>query len=110
MARNHGRASIRYRRLLNSLPRESNAPSPADKYMNDELGEEVTHALGTLKGLDLKLVSLIVFEDYSLAAAAEVLNLTPAATKSRMHRARQRMQKAIKGHVQANPALEGAGS
>jgi len=107
VARNHGRAAFRYRRLLSSLPRGVDAPSPSDEYLREEMGEEVTRALGTLTGLDLKLVSLTVFEDYSLAAAAEVLNLTPAAAKSRMHRARQRMKKAINGHAQAKPALEG---
>ena len=65
---------------------------------------------------DLHLVSLVVFEDYSLAAAAAVLNLTPGAAKTRMHRARQRMKAAITGitikdapaaRSHATPVLEG---
>jgi RNA polymerase sigma factor (sigma-70 family) len=107
VARNNGRAAFRYRRLLNSLPRGVDAPNPSDEVLRDEMDEEAARALGTLNVLDLKLVSLIVFEDYSLAAAAGLLNLTPAAAKSRMHRARQRMQKAISGKPRATPALEG---
>ena len=57
----------------------------------------------------MQLVSLVVFEDYTLAAAAAVLNLTPGAAKTRMHRARQRMKKAIvrEGKPVPAPELEG---
>lgn len=107
VARNYGRALSRYRRLLTSLPRALDAPSSSDESLRGEMGEEATQALAILNGLDLKLVSLIVFEEYSIAAAAAVLELTPAAAKSRMHRARQRMKKAISGKPQAAHALEG---
>lgn len=107
VARDSRRAAFRYRRLLNSLPRGADVPSLSDEYLRDEMDEDAARALGTLNDLDLQLVSLIVFEEYTVAAAAAVLNLTPAAAKSRMHRARQRMKKAITRELRTIPALEG---
>jgi RNA polymerase sigma-70 factor (ECF subfamily) len=68
------------------------------------LDKNVALALGTLNATDLRLVSLVVYEDYSLADAGAVLNLTPGAAKTRMHRARQRMKAAINGAAGATPA------
>lgn len=112
-ARNSARAAFRYRRLLNSLARteETPGPSPDDLVLShqDRLDKDLAGALRALNAEDLHLVSLVVFEDYTLAAAAAVLNLTPAAAKSRMHRARQRMKSAITGAHSAPtaPVLEG---
>lgn len=120
MARNSGRAALRYRRLLDSLPRrqESSSGSDSDYFSSpqDALDQDLAGALATLNAEDLHLVSLVVFEDYSLAAAAAVLNLTPGAAKTRMHRARQRMKAAMAGatvadatasHSNTIPVLEG---
>ncbi|SDM04493.1 Sigma-70, region 4 [Arthrobacter sp. ok362] len=56
-------------------------------------------------------MSLVVFEEYSIAAAAAVLRLTPGAAKTRMHRARQRMKNALQGTqpapISTTPVLEG---
>jgi DNA-directed RNA polymerase specialized sigma24 family protein len=71
------------------------------------MDKDAAKALATLSTADLQLVSLVVFEEYTIAAAAAVLNLTPAAAKSRMHRARQRMKTAINAALQPSPALEG---
>ena len=65
--------------------------------MDEGADENVALALGTLNATDLQLVSLVIFEEYTLAAAAAALNLTPGAAKTRMHRARQRMKAAIDG-------------
>ena len=101
MARNHGRAALRYRKLLNALPRTEEAPEPVETEFfastQGTLDKDFAEALGTLSAEDLHLVSLVVFEDYPLAAAAAVLNLTPGAAKTRMHRARQRMKAALTG-------------
>jgi RNA polymerase sigma-70 factor (ECF subfamily) len=100
MARNHG-AALRYRKLLNALPRTEEAPEPVETEFfastQGTLDKDFAEALGTLSAEDLHLVSLVVFEDYPLAAAAAVLNLTPGAAKTRMHRARQRMKAALTG-------------
>lgn len=114
-ARNSARAAARYRRLLNSLPRgeEASDPTRDDFFLSplDALDQDMSRALGTLNTEDLHLVSLVVFEDYTVAAAAALLNLTPAAAKTRMHRARQRMKTAMADQrplrVPPTPVLEG---
>ncbi len=106
MARNSARTARRYQRLLNSLPRSQNADnSAADPYRRyqNQLDQDLATALGTLCTEDLLLVSLIVFEDHTIAAAAAVLGLTPAAAKSRMHRARQRLRTALDPDARTNP-------
>ena len=101
MARNNGRAALRYRKLLNALPRTEGASEPMDIELftgtQETLDRDFAKALGTLSAVDLHLVILVVFEDYPLAAAAVVLNLTPGAAKTRMHRAKQRMKAALTG-------------
>lgn len=107
VARNSGRAARRYRRLLGSLPRADVSDAASELYLQAEMDRDAARALGTLNNLDLQLVSLVVFEEYTIAAAASVLNLTPAAAKSRMHRARQRMKTALTGTPAPAPVLEG---
>lgn len=116
MARNSARSARRYQRLLNSLPRSEDTANPAaDPYRRYQyqLDQDLATALETLTTEDLHLVSLIVFEDHTIAAAAAVLGLTPAAAKSRMHRARQRLRNALDRHAPTlpptapTPVLEG---
>ena len=106
VARNNGRAGRRYRGLLRSLPRSEEAydADTGTSHVEEGMDENVALALGTLNATDLHLVSLVVFEEYTLAAAAAVLNLTPGAAKTRMHRARRRMKAAIDGAAGATPA------
>ena len=107
LARNSKRSLFRYRRLLNSLPRtEDVSHVTGESVFLDGMEGDVASALRTLNALDMQLVSLVVFEDYTLAAAAAVLNLTPGAAKTRMHRARQRMKKAIVREGKPVPAAE----
>ena len=100
-ARNSGRAALRYRRLLDSLPRQSETPDPTgdDLFLSyrDALDKDLARALGALNSTDLHLVSLVVFEEFTIADAAAVLGLTPGSAKTRMHRARQRMKVALSG-------------
>lgn len=106
LARNSRRATLRYRRFLASLPRSGdipNAPGDASR-LQDTVDPNVALALRTLNATDLHLVSLVVFEDYSIADAAAVLGMTPGAAKTRMHRARQRMKAAISGAAGPIPA------
>lgn len=106
LARNRARAALRYHRLLKSLPRTPEASDPAaDPYRRyqNQLDQDLAAALGTLTAEDLHLVTLVVFEEHTIAAAAAVLNLTPAAAKSRMHRARQRLRAALEGNTSAKP-------
>ncbi|MFI2566696.1 RNA polymerase sigma factor [Paenarthrobacter sp. NPDC018779] len=111
VARNTKRASFRYRKLLDSLPRAEEVGNGADEpFLQNEMDLDAAKALNTLNELDLHLVSLVVFEEYTIADAAAVLQLTPEAAKSRMHRARQRMRAAFASAAQPAPALEGGRS
>lgn len=111
VARNSGRAASRYRNVLKNLPRAGHAADDdeASPFSQDALDKDVSRALSSLNATDLQLVSLVVFEEYTLAAAAAVLNLTPGAAKTRMHRARQHMKAAIHGDAETAPSrvLEG---
>ncbi|TNB73608.1 RNA polymerase sigma factor [Pseudarthrobacter phenanthrenivorans] len=109
LTRNSNRAIRRHQRLIQSLPRMSDAPDASEEFLvyspQDTLDKELADALCSLNRQDQLLISLVVFEEYPIATAAEVLEITPSAAKSRMHRARQRMKLAI-AHTQV-PALEG---
>jgi RNA polymerase sigma-70 factor (ECF subfamily) len=106
VARNRARAAARYQRLLNSLPRNqetgANTADPYRRYQN-QLDQDLAQALATLTSDDLHLVTLVIFEEHTIAAAAAVLGLTPAAAKSRMHRARQRLRAALDGDAVKHP-------
>ncbi|MFJ5694135.1 RNA polymerase sigma factor [Arthrobacter sp. NPDC093125] len=113
-ARNRRRSALRYRRLLASLPRADETDRTAQDptgAAQEVLDQNVARALDALSAEDVHLVSLVVFEEYTIAAAAAVLNLTPGAAKTRMHRARQRMKNALTGEQPAStsttPVLEG---
>ena len=112
-ARNSGRAALRYRRLLDSLPRTDESEHPVHnpyRTAQDGLDQDLARALGTLNAEDAHLVSLVVLEDYTIAAAAAVLRLTPGAAKTRLHRARQRMRNALQvspAGLATAPVLEG---
>ena len=113
-ARNRRRAALRYRRLLDSLPRTDETDRTAHDLSGaaqDVLDRKVARALGALSAQDVQLVSLVIFEDYSINAAAAVLNLTAGAAKTRMHRARQRMKTALTSEqhpvASTSPILEG---
>lgn len=92
VARNSRRAARRYQGLLKSLPRSEDARHASD--IPDTVDRNVALALGTLNATDLRLVSLVVFEEFSLADAA-ALGMTAGTAKTRMHRARNRMKAAI---------------
>jgi RNA polymerase sigma-70 factor (ECF subfamily) len=95
LARNAVRARRRYRTFLARLPRQEPAPDAATIAMDGTvlgIQPELRAALRSLPEQDLHLLSLVAFEDLSLADAAAVLNITPSAAKSRLHRVRERMR------------------
>ncbi|MCU1516647.1 MAG: polymerase sigma factor, sigma-70 family [Pseudarthrobacter sp.] len=97
VARNSRRAARRYQGLLKSLPRSEDArhATGAVSNISDTVDRNVALALGTLNATDLRLVSLVVFEEYSFADAAAALGMRAGTAKTRMHRARNRMKAAI---------------
>lgn len=118
VARNHSRMLRRHRKLLDSLPRSEDGSDRATEEppfgLQGQLDHELALALGTLKPVDLHLVCLVVFEEYTISAAAAALKISPAAAKSRLHRARRRLRVALTGAGPravpvVAPVLEGEG-
>jgi RNA polymerase sigma-70 factor (ECF subfamily) len=99
VARNVRRAARRHRQLLDVLPRSENAPDAAAAFFEarplDGIDHRLAFALRSLSSADLRLVTLVILEGYPVADAAAVLGLKPAATKTRLHRARARLRAAL---------------
>jgi RNA polymerase sigma-70 factor (ECF subfamily) len=101
VARNSVRSTRRYREFLARLPREATAPDAAEVALDRSvlgLDADLRAALLGLDEVDLHLVALVALEDYPIADAARVLKLTPAAAKSRLHRARHRLRAVLGPH------------
>ena len=94
-ALNLRRATRRYDALLKKLPRTPVA-DPADTYLQssglDAVDERLADALRALKPVDLQLITLVALEGYDISSAAIVLELNPGTAKTRIHRARHKLQ------------------
>lgn len=100
VVRNAQRARRRYRDFLASLPREQSAPDVAELAFGTLLSggdRRMAAALRALPPIEAQMVSLVLLEDLALADAAEALGISPAAAKSRLHRARVRLRAALGG-------------
>lgn len=99
VARNVRRAARRHRQLLDVLPRSENTQDAAHSFLDahpmDALDHRLALGLRSLNAADLRLVALVMLEGYTVADAAVVLGLTPAGTKTRLHRARLRLRAAM---------------
>ncbi len=93
-ARNHRRAAIRYRKLLERLPRgdetvpAADAADGADPDARDRLRESVRRLTPT----DAALLVLTGVEGVPVWQAAQVVGLRPPAARVRLHRVRRRLQ------------------
>ncbi|PZF10306.1 hypothetical protein DEJ25_13190 [Curtobacterium sp. MCPF17_011] len=87
VARNATRATMRYRRLLATLPPADHAPDPADRHDD---GAAVA-AFRTLSAADQQVLALCVIAGHREAEAAEVLGVPIGTVKSRLSRARKRL-------------------
>lgn len=111
VARNVVRARRRYRAFLAQLPRAERAPDAATEAVDGTtlgIEPEVREALRSLPEQDLHLFCLVALEDLSLADVAAVLNITPSAAKTRLHRVRERLRVQL-GDV-ATPSTTPGGS
>jgi RNA polymerase sigma factor (sigma-70 family) len=87
--RNHRRRALRERALLERLPPPEHVPPPGEPHA---VGwREIRHALDALTDEDRELVLLVAWDGLTPAQAAGVLGLTPAAARTRLHRARGRL-------------------
>lgn len=93
VCRNLRRSQARYRRLLNSLPREESCPSAEDVALAElHLNTEITSALNELSIKDAQLFSLVALEGYSPAMAAQSMGISDGAARTRLHRVRAKLQ------------------
>ena len=98
LARNATRAQRRYRNFLARLPHELVGSDTADVALaGRDVGVDprLRHALLTLDERDMALLVLVAYEDCAVADAAAVLGMTPAAAKTRLHRARNRIREQL---------------
>ncbi|HXO07260.1 MAG TPA: sigma factor-like helix-turn-helix DNA-binding protein [Solirubrobacteraceae bacterium] len=75
--------------MLERLPAPASAP-PASESPNVSW-REIRRALDALSANDRELLLLVAWDGLSPAQAGSVLGLTPAAARSRLHRARRRL-------------------
>lgn len=102
LGRNAARGTRRYRRFLERLPRAVDQPDAAETALG-------AHALGvdgrlraglrSLGQVDATLFALVALEGYRVDEAAEVLELSMAAGRSRLHRARARLREQLGDHL-----------
>jgi len=101
LGRNTARRTRRYRQLLERLPRPPDQPDVAEVALD-------THALGVdarlraglraLNKTDAYLFVLVALEGYPVTAAAEQLDLTLSAARTRLHRVRTRLREKLGEH------------
>lgn len=100
VARNQRRTVRRHRRLLARMPasdlERDVAESVEDSVTSRARRTKIQAALRTLREPDASLVAIVMLEERPLAEAAETLGLTYSAAKSRFHRARHRLQSALR--------------
>lgn len=109
LARNRARGLRRYRRLLASLPRSEASHPAADEVIDQQSAADsakrLQQAMGQLSASQAALVSLVAFEGYTPAQAAGLLGITPAAARTRLHRARRRLDAAMDGEPAPSDGL-----
>jgi len=87
-AHNATRGARRYRRFLGRFPVDDPAPDPAEHFTD---GEAVS-ALRTLSVTDQQVLTLCVIEGLSEREAAATMGVAPGTVKSRLHRAKARLE------------------
>ena len=112
-ARNHRRSTVRYRRLVASLPR---GVQTADAQLvalgnleNEVLGIRLANALAQVAATDVALLVLTAFDGLSVAQAANAVGIKPGTARMRLHRTRQRLQADLADDHQRSttPIIEG---
>lgn len=77
---------------MQAIPRES----PEDPAQVASQREAVLEAFGDLADDDRELLLLVAWEGLTMSEIAEVLDVSPGAASVRLHRARQRLEQALR--------------
>lgn len=95
LGRNAARSTRRYRQFLERLPRPQDEPDTAETALGAHaLGVDARLRAGlrSLRRTDATLFALVALEGYPVAEAAEILQLSPSAARTRLHRARAQLR------------------
>ncbi len=76
-------------------PETEESESPLRRLLDAELSEEVRKAVEALPELQREVVVLVEFEELTLAETAAVVGADVGTVKSRLHRARRRLRRAL---------------
>jgi RNA polymerase sigma-70 factor (ECF subfamily) len=103
------RATVRQRSLATELRAWTSARGPAAPDIADQVTERhaVLAALAALSGTDRDLLTLVAWHGLTPAAAAQVMGCSTAAYFVRLHRARRRLERALRERLPARPAPAG---
>lgn len=93
---NAERSGRRYRRLLAKLPAAEHALDPSnevgDRLDGERMSQQITDALQRLGANDRRIVDLCLVDQLPMADVASVLDLPVGTVKSRLSRARAKLQ------------------
>jgi RNA polymerase sigma-70 factor (ECF subfamily) len=73
---------------------------PLDKLLNDELLDKISEAIFTLPEKYRLVIVLRDIEGFNTAETAQILNLSEANVKVRLHRARLYLRDRLKGYFE----------
>lgn len=93
---NHRRGTLRRRALAQRLSEQLTGYDDAPE-ATDPLAERVAIALGNLSVEDQELITLVIWDGFSLADAGLVLGLPSSTARSRYARAKARFSRALEG-------------
>jgi RNA polymerase sigma factor (sigma-70 family) len=92
---NRHRAAKRQRALYERLAREAETETVVGSLAGNERVGAVLRALASLAPADREVLLLVTWDGLSHAEAAEVLGVSPTTSAMRLHRARQRLERAL---------------
>lgn len=92
-------ANLMYAEEENFLRSDGESRSPDETLMSKEFLQQVSVSLETLPGIYQDVFLLRDVQGYSIKETSEMLDTTPAAIKSRLHRSRAFMQEKLRGYA-----------
>jgi RNA polymerase sigma factor (sigma-70 family) len=99
VTRNHRRSLRRYRAALHRIPPPTAEPDiahdVADRLALAPATQALARALGTLRPLDQQVITLCLLQGLTYAETAAVLDISQAAVRSRLMRARRAIRTSL---------------
>lgn len=117
IARNHCYDTLRRKRVRKETlygdmtvePWPGVEEGPEDAVLNKELAGEVRELLAQLGEVDREIIVLRHLNQFSYDEIAEALSMRPGAVRTRISRARQKMQELVEGRGQGEASAISAG-